>query len=72
MSLSWTDETALARALCAAYPDVDRLALSSDSILALVKDLPDFRDPATPPPRKIEAVLWNWMRLADAQDHGGR
>ncbi|MDD9900234.1 MAG: Fe-S cluster assembly protein IscX [Alphaproteobacteria bacterium] len=64
--LTWSDTAGLAAALCAAYPDADRLSLDPQALIPLVLDLPAFYDPAPPPgQRALQSVLWTWMRLAD-------
>jgi len=73
MQLAWTDRDEIAKALMQAHPDADRLALSLDDVKAMVVALPGFSDAPEPPrPAYVEAVLWTWMRLADAaEDTGG-
>jgi FeS assembly protein IscX len=66
MPLHWTDTNAIALALHTAYPDQDRLVVTLDDISALVRGLPAFADGGpSPDPRRLEHILWTWMRVAD-------
>lgn len=67
MQLTWSTPAEIATALLAAYPEMDRLSLSREQILALVLTLPSFHDSGTPPqPACLDHILWTWMRLADS------
>ena len=66
MSLSWSNETAIARALSETYPETDRLALSPVDLQNMIVGLPGFADAQSPPrAQSLSAILWQWMRLAD-------
>lgn len=66
MPLTWSDEPGIAKALCAAYPETDRLALNPSALCALIVSLQNFEDAPEPPrPQSLTAILWQWMRFAD-------
>lgn len=64
MTLTWPHINALAAALNAAYPDVDRLSLSPATLAALISDLGGADVPALSDD-DANAVKWQWMKLAD-------
>jgi FeS assembly protein IscX len=71
MSLYWSDAPGIAKALLAAYPDADRLAVSREDLRVMVEDLPAFADTIKPTDRVLSHVFWTWMRFADGDTESG-
>jgi len=64
MKLDWSDYGALADALAAAHPTIDRIGLSRDDIRRLVLALPEFDDAPEPDdPEMLDAVIYAWIAL---------
>lgn len=62
--LGWNDPMALARALQAAQPTADRLAMTPHELVAMIRDLDAFDDAPEPPdPGFLEHVLSAWIAL---------
>ena len=69
MTLSWSNQAEIAKALLKTYPETDRLALNHDSLTQLIFSLPGFGDiPVPPRPSFLDHILWTWMRLADGAE----
>jgi len=65
MHLSWNQQDGIAKALLAAYPEEDRLALRHEDLRRLIVALPGFQDHPHPPGEAwLSKILWTWMRLA--------
>jgi FeS assembly protein IscX len=66
MRLSWSNSADIAAALLEAHPETERLSLSHEKLLQLIRTLPGFIDKPVPPqPKYLDHILWTWMRLAD-------
>lgn len=67
MPLLWSDQNRIAQALLDAYPETDRLSLTSSKLLSLIRALPHFAGGTeVPSQRVLDHILWTWMRLADS------
>lgn len=72
MPLSWSNPAGIAAALLQAYPETDRLSLSREQLLQLIRALPGFTDQTPPPgPAWLDHIRWTWMRLADGDNEIG-
>ena len=58
-------------ALLEQFPEADRASLSLAEIEKMVRLLPSFADVSCPAPRVLQAILWQWMKMADRDDRGG-
>lgn len=75
MTLTWPQINDLAAALNAAHPDVDRLSLTSATLLSLIGTITGDI-PSSLTDEEANAIKWQWMKLSDqpqsAAQAGGR
>lgn len=64
MTLTWPHINDLAAALAAAYPDVDRLSLTPEDLMAHLRPLLGTATPVLTVD-EANAIRWQWMRLDD-------
>ncbi len=71
MTLTWPQINALAAALTAAQPDIDRLSLTSSALAALIGDVTG-NPVLSLTDEDANAIKWQWMKLSDAPQEVAR
>ncbi|HCI47291.1 MAG TPA: hypothetical protein DFI00_08350 [Rhodospirillaceae bacterium] len=68
---SWDNETAIVRALEAAYPRVSRFNLTPEKLEEMIRSLPGFMNGSGPPDDDIfNRLIIQWIDLDEDDDDG--